>query len=284
MSSVERPDPGSRPAGLRIIAQGKPPRYLGSPNPERETRVAAVSAAADRAIDHARQNGQLPAPVRRLGMPGPNEHLAQALADAGLTPAELAKKVHVNAQTVERWLTNGRVPFRTHQVAVSQVVGARVSQLWPDQNRPTPRAVEENARLREAVFDARLTPAQVAEKLEVDPKTVDRWIREGRVPFPRHRAALALMVDVPEQQLWPAPARPHVLAQEHPERTAEPAPLPPQQPSIERDEQPDRGVSPRIRACMSWVDTTRTPDRPTTPPAAPVRRNYSRSYGVERSR
>jgi plasmid maintenance system antidote protein VapI len=47
------------------------------------------------------------------------------------------------------------------------------------------------------------TYASFARKLEVDPKTVERWIFSGRCPYPRtaHKAARLLGVDVFE--LWP---------------------------------------------------------------------------------
>ncbi|MDR7279127.1 XRE family transcriptional regulator [Catenuloplanes atrovinosus] len=47
----------------------------------------------------------------------------------------------------------------------------------------------------------------VAARLEVDPKTVARWI-DGRVPYPRHRAALVQLTGWTERDLWPAAASP----------------------------------------------------------------------------
>jgi hypothetical protein len=37
----------------------------------------------------------------------------------------------------------------------------------------------------------------------VDPKTVERWITQGRAPYPRHRHAIAAMVKESESYLWP---------------------------------------------------------------------------------
>ncbi|WP_187686638.1 helix-turn-helix domain-containing protein [Nocardia wallacei] len=53
------------------------------------------------------------------------------------------------------------------------------------------------------MFDARMTPEQLAERLRVDPKTVQRWISTGRVPYPRHQFAVAAAVGVREVELWP---------------------------------------------------------------------------------
>jgi transcriptional regulator with XRE-family HTH domain len=59
-----------------------------------------------------------------------------------------------------------------------------------------------NENLRRALLRARLTDEDVAARLEVDPKTVRRWL-EGRTPYLRHRWALAGMLDLDEADLWP---------------------------------------------------------------------------------
>ncbi|WP_328708681.1 XRE family transcriptional regulator [Microbispora hainanensis] len=61
--------------------------------------------------------------------------------------------------------------------------------------------------LRHALARARLGTVDVAAALEVDPKTVDRWLK-GRVPYPRHRWALADMLQLDEGDLWPDVAQP----------------------------------------------------------------------------
>jgi hypothetical protein len=59
-----------------------------------------------------------------------------------------------------------------------------------------------NEILRRALFRARLSEEDIAARLAVDPKTVRRWI-EGRIPYPRHRWALARMLHASERDLWP---------------------------------------------------------------------------------
>jgi hypothetical protein len=59
-----------------------------------------------------------------------------------------------------------------------------------------------NEALRRALLQARLSEVDVAARLEVDPKTVRRWL-EGRIPYLRHRWALASMLDLDEMDLWP---------------------------------------------------------------------------------
>ncbi len=59
-----------------------------------------------------------------------------------------------------------------------------------------------NEPLRRALLRARLSEEDVAARLEVDPKTVRRWL-EGRVPYPRHRWLLAATLRLDEADLWP---------------------------------------------------------------------------------
>lgn len=59
-----------------------------------------------------------------------------------------------------------------------------------------------NTALREALAASRLTETDVAANLGVDPKTVHRWL-SGQRPYPRHRWALADLLQVQEDHLWP---------------------------------------------------------------------------------
>lgn len=60
-----------------------------------------------------------------------------------------------------------------------------------------------NERLLEALNKAALTPEGLADRVSVDPKTVERWITQGRTPYPRHRHQLAATLGAPERWLWP---------------------------------------------------------------------------------
>lgn len=59
-----------------------------------------------------------------------------------------------------------------------------------------------NDALRFALAEARLRETDVATALGVDPKTVQRWLT-GRVPHPRHRWAVADLLQTDERDLWP---------------------------------------------------------------------------------
>ena len=60
-----------------------------------------------------------------------------------------------------------------------------------------------NERLRSRITGARLTIAEVATQVGVDPKTVERWIVLGRIPHRSHRWATASLLGTDEAYLWP---------------------------------------------------------------------------------
>lgn len=73
-----------------------------------------------------------------------------------------------------------------------------------------------NERLRDALLRNGLDLDQVSLATKVDPKTVERWITKGRLPYPRHRRAIAAMVRETENYLWPdaiAPERKAEIAE-----------------------------------------------------------------------
>lgn len=59
-----------------------------------------------------------------------------------------------------------------------------------------------NERLRTALLEHGLTPQSLGERLGVDHKTVERWVA-GRMPYRRHRYAVASELGKDEAYLWP---------------------------------------------------------------------------------
>lgn len=59
-----------------------------------------------------------------------------------------------------------------------------------------------NDRLRSAMLERGVTPAELADALQVDPKSVERWVK-GRTPYRRHRYAVAAHLGLDEAYLWP---------------------------------------------------------------------------------
>lgn len=60
-----------------------------------------------------------------------------------------------------------------------------------------------NERLRDAMLRRGITPADVAARIQVDAKSVERWITLGRTPYPKHRHAMAALLGESERYLWP---------------------------------------------------------------------------------
>ena len=65
-----------------------------------------------------------------------------------------------------------------------------------------------NEALRTALAAKGIDRLDIAAKLQVDPKTVERWL-SGRLPHPSSRAALAKLLDADENELWPSTDEPH---------------------------------------------------------------------------
>jgi hypothetical protein len=60
-----------------------------------------------------------------------------------------------------------------------------------------------NERLRALLLERRVTPVKLAEAVQVDAKTIERWIVGGRIPYRRHRYAVAAFFGVDESYIWP---------------------------------------------------------------------------------
>lgn len=60
-----------------------------------------------------------------------------------------------------------------------------------------------NERLRALLLERGETPSVLADALQVDNKTVERWITKGRVPYRRHRHSVAAHFGVDESFIWP---------------------------------------------------------------------------------
>jgi transcriptional regulator with XRE-family HTH domain len=71
-----------------------------------------------------------------------------------------------------------------------------------------------------ALLRAGLTEDDIAARLDVDPKTVRRWIEGRALPYRRHRWTLAALLGVAETDLWPqlrsTQARPQEVAAVYP--------------------------------------------------------------------
>ncbi|NGO79191.1 helix-turn-helix domain-containing protein [Streptomyces sp. YC504] len=62
-----------------------------------------------------------------------NERLRSALLAQNMTVQQLAEEIQVNPKTVERWITQGKVPYRRHQYATASALSVDVMTLWDDE-------------------------------------------------------------------------------------------------------------------------------------------------------
>jgi len=60
-----------------------------------------------------------------------------------------------------------------------------------------------NERLRALLRERGETTDKLAEAVQVDPKTVERWVTKGRIPYRAHRYAVAAFFGVDESYIWP---------------------------------------------------------------------------------
>lgn len=60
-----------------------------------------------------------------------------------------------------------------------------------------------NERLRALLLERRVSTAKLAEAVQVDAKTVERWVVAGRVPYRKHRYNVAAFFGVDESFIWP---------------------------------------------------------------------------------
>jgi hypothetical protein len=71
-----------------------------------------------------------------------NDRLRTAMMRTGVTVDDLALCCGVDQKTVERWISLGRVPHRTHRWTAARRLGYEESYLWPDVRRSTARRAE----------------------------------------------------------------------------------------------------------------------------------------------
>src|SRR5215210_6970535 len=71
-------------------------------------------------------------PRGRWRSPMANERLRQAVLNSGLSVDDLADHVGTDAKTVERWITQGRVPHPRNRVSTAQALGIDELALWPE--------------------------------------------------------------------------------------------------------------------------------------------------------
>ncbi|HEU5034348.1 MAG TPA: helix-turn-helix domain-containing protein [Mycobacteriales bacterium] len=157
--------------------------------------------------------------VRRPGSVGEgySHGLAQARLRAGLSAAEFARRMHVSGSLVSRWEASGRVPARHYWPLMATVLGLDldgVAGIYAQQVARSEVALIPS--LRSLRTQRGLTQLQLANTVQADVSSIQRWERHGRAPHAQaRRLAAALGTDLA------ALARP-ALAPPPPKRVALP--------------------------------------------------------------
>lgn len=73
----------------------------------------------------------------------------------------------------------------------------------PEDVGPVSYAGRMNDRLRQAITESGAGYSDIAAELRVAPRTVERWVSGGVVPYGKHRIALSAYLGLDEQELWP---------------------------------------------------------------------------------
>ena len=127
-----------------------------------------------------------------------SSQLARWRAAAGLSAAELARRVHVSEALVSRWQSGSRVPGRTYWPRLADVLGVPVESVAAEFGRnPAASDTVPVTGLRDLRARRGLTQAAVGGLIGVDTSTIQRWELTGRAPGRRAmRLATALQVSL----------------------------------------------------------------------------------------
>jgi len=122
-----------------------------------------------------------------------NERLRGSIASAGLRPADLAEAVGVDAKTVERWITKGRMPHRMHRLAVAHGLDVDEVYLWPDVLTAPATQSASAAELLELHPSRSAVPADLWRQLIVSTReALDVLVYAGTFLFEQHDLTTAI--------------------------------------------------------------------------------------------
>lgn len=160
--------------------------------------------------------------LRRIREQERHETRAEFAEEMARIARDMGESVYPDAKYVER-LESGdiRCPGPAYRRVLTELCGRQTSELGfavpglslpdpsvsgqedsgdPDGVSPSPRL---NVPLRDAILASGLEVAEVARKVGMDPKSVQRWITTGRIPHTRHRRKACEILRREESELWP---------------------------------------------------------------------------------
>ena len=158
--------------------------------------------------------------LRRIREQERHETRAEFAEAMARVAREIGEPVYPDAKYVER-LESGdiRYPRPAYRRILTQLCRRPANELGftaPGLSSPESRVSTEddsgdtdnvmqrlNVPLRDAVLASGLEVTELARKVGVDPKSVQRWITMGRVPHSRHRWKTSEILGCEESALWP---------------------------------------------------------------------------------
>jgi transcriptional regulator with XRE-family HTH domain len=116
-------------------------------------------------------------------------------------------EVYPDAGYVQR-LESGNIrwPHRMHRTILEKLCGRPAIELGfapSSLSSADPGLV--NEKLRDAVWGSGIEITELARQVGVDPKTVERWMTGGRIPYRRHRWNASRVLGIDESELWADP-------------------------------------------------------------------------------
>jgi len=142
-----------------------------------------------------------------------NERLRQAILDADLSMDDLAGELGIDAKTVERWITKGRVPHPGNRAKAARALGLEESVLWPQLAEARARAVIGSEVLQVYPHRGAVPPGSWYESISSAREHVDilvyagLFLSDGRADLPallRRKAdegvAIRLLLGDPESE------------------------------------------------------------------------------------
>lgn len=122
---------------------------------------------------------------------------------------ELGHSVYPDAKYVER-LESGDIksPGPVYRSILTRLCGRSAGELgFNVPGLPEPASSQQiNIQLRDAILASGMEPRELARKVGIDQKSVERWITKGRIPHPSHRWKTCQILGREESELWPSAA------------------------------------------------------------------------------
>jgi transcriptional regulator with XRE-family HTH domain len=188
------------------VAFGLAPRLFVEPSPDTPEDKAPTPARITSKGKPEKNNQRDAAPPPKKNHI-PRRRFARARRTAGHTQESLAEFLSLDRTTVARWEQGETEPLPYIRPKLAAALNTTLEDLADLLAEGTDDSEDHmaapNEQLRTSMFEAKVSIEDVAQAAAVDAKAVYRWLTQGRIPYPRHRKAVADYLGVNEANLWP---------------------------------------------------------------------------------